>query len=96
MYFLASCSILGANVAEKNNTCFFFGHTHFLTFYTENNKFAFNPGSLGVSRDGNPRLTFSLLKPESLSIEVYEITHSANDFISIESTEPVLVTTFQL
>ena len=50
-----------------------FGHTHFITFYQSKSqkKFAFNPGSLGVSRDGENRLYFSVLEPLDQKFTIY-------------------------
>lgn len=56
---------------------FLFGHTHFVTFYKSkalNNKFAFNPGSLGVSRDGENKLYFSVLEPLDQKFTIYGFT----------------------
>ena len=72
---------------------FMFGHTHFVTWYNskQHSKFAFNPGSLGVSRDGSNKLHFSLLDPEVEKIEMYEITHKEQDYLNILDPIPLKV-----
>ena len=77
---------------------FFFGHTHFVTFYKSisNSKIAFNPGSLGVSRDGNKTLHFSVLKPIEQKIELYELLHFEEHFTKILSETPIKIDEFQL
>ena len=74
---------------------FIFGHTHFVTFYTslDGKKFAFNPGSLGLSRDGNSTLYFSILYPQDQKIENYEFGHDS-DYNVIENDPPRKVSVF--
>lgn len=75
---------------------FMFGHTHFVTWYKSLNdlKFAFNPGSLGVSRDGNKALHFSVLDPNEKKFELYEFLHENNDFTKIYQTPPQKIDEF--
>lgn len=76
---------------------FLYGHTHILDFQISKNRknFAFNPGSLGVSRYGKPRLTFSWLYPDG-KIEIYEIKHKKYEFTTLLDKEPNLIKSFQI
>lgn len=76
---------------------FMFGHTHFLTFYESYNglKFAFNPGSLGVSRDGNKTLHFSVLEPEGKKIVNYELDHADEDYLQLLSNTPIKISEYK-
>ena len=75
---------------------FMFGHTHLVTWQraTNYNKFAFNPGSLGVSRDGTKSLHFAVLDPNKNKIELFETFHSDKSYSEILSKEPVKVDEF--
>ena len=75
---------------------FMFGHTHLVTWQraTNYNKFAFNPGSLGVSRDGTKSLHFAVLDPNKNKIELFETFHSDKSYSEILSKEPIKVDEF--
>lgn len=77
---------------------FMFGHTHILTWYKsiKSNKLAFNPGSLGVSRDGSQTLYFSVSKPKEQKIEIFEIKHDKQDYSKLLSEKPIKTTEYFL
>lgn len=84
-----------SSIANING--FFFGHTHYLTYYEfkEKKQFAFNPGSLGVSRDGNPRLTFGHLFPSG-KIVIYQIEHEEVNLTKLIDKKPIFVKSYQI
>lgn len=66
-----------------------FGHTHLVTFYQSegSNKFVFNPGSLGIVRDGSQELHFAIIYPEEEKIVVYNIFDGKYDLFPEKSKE---------
>lgn len=64
---------------------FFYGHTHFVTYYENFDKIVFNPGSLGASRSGDRILTFAWINVDSEKIKVYGIKHALRDYTELQS-----------
>lgn len=77
---------------------FFYGHSHFVTFKKSltNNRFAFNPGSLGFSRDGSSTLTFCVIHPEEQELKIYGLTHQIKKRTELLTTIPELNSTFTI
>lgn len=69
---------------------FLFGHSHIVTWYklVDSNKFCFNPGSLGVSRDGTKTLHFAILYPLEQRFDIYELKHAEKDYTNLVSEYP--------
>ena len=64
---------------------FFYGHTHFVTYYENFNKIVFNPGSLGASRSMDRMLTFAHINIGSGKIKTYGIKHSLRNYTELLS-----------
>ena len=103
MYLLDNGQVFNEQLYEyffKNVTLdgFFYGHSHFVTFKksVSNNRFAFNPGSLGVSRDGSNNLTFCIIHPNEQELKIYSLTHQIKKRTELLTTIPELNRTFTI
>ena len=68
---------------------FFMGHTHYMDFYSKNNKFLINPGSLGCTTDES-FVSFSCIYPDENKITYYKIDVEIDNPLRIKSDEPEL------
>ena len=73
---------------------YIFGHTHAYDYFTYKNKFSFNPGSLGQSRNNTQELTFAWILPEENKIELYAIYHEITGDTNLKSKVPELIKTY--
>ena len=60
---------------EKNLKCCFVGHTHVQSFWQNDGRIIFNPGSVGQPRDGNPKASFMIFDDQT-----YKFTYHRSEY----------------